>query len=231
MTDIDSQPNTAITLRQEQLKQELANLSKTVMAPTANKISTKGRTFTMPGGATNAGPLKAVILDFIQVNQYYAGAQWNPNQPTPPVCWAVGRTKEDLIASQAAPQRQSPSCETCPKDQFGSGNGKGKACKNQYRLIIVPPDATDETQPYTLYVSPSGMTKFSRYVNDLITHQMHPIEVISLISFDPNAAYPSLQFTFDPKTPKHGNLDVMMQLRARIQPMLLREPEVQTKAA
>lgn len=207
----------------DELRKELATIDDALMPVSSNKISTKGKVFSLPNGESNPGPVHAVVLDFIQFNNYYKGA-WNPNNPQLPVCWALGRNSKTLVPSPNAPHPQHTSCVGCPKDEWGSsGTGKGKACKNQYRLILATVDGGLEQQPMSLYVSPSGMKHWSNYVRDLKKdHELLPVQVITKIAFDPNAPYPTLTFSLDKP---HHEVETMWVLRNRAQEMLMREPD------
>ena len=208
---------------ERQLMEEAEAIKQTLSQPTANKISTRGKMFTLPDGTTNPGPMQCVILDWISFNSFYEGVYDQAN-PASPVCWAIDRVVENLKPSEACPKPQFEQCAGCPQDQYGSGQGKGKACKNTRRLIIAPVDATLETPLMTLEVSPSAIRVFDTYVR-LIQRTMStlPIRVITSIGFDPTKSYPSLTFS-DPAL--HDNLAVMMELRNKGQDLLTAEPEV-----
>jgi hypothetical protein len=217
--------NTALTAFQEQLKQELANLTKTIDPPSSNKISTRGKVFTLPDGKSSPGPLNCVVLDWISLNVYYPGV-FNPNQRTGPDCFAIGKVIEELRPSDNAPKKRSESdCASCPKGQWGTGfGGKGKACKNQRRLILVEPTFTERSQVMSLYVSPTGLKAWNEYVRRLATEQEAlPVQVVTAISFDANQTYPTLNFHF---VERHGQLDMAMRLRQLNQDLLHREPDV-----
>jgi hypothetical protein len=206
----------------DELKRELQSVTKTLMPVASNKISTKGKVFTLPSGTSSPGPLSCVVLDFAQFNSFYKGA-WNPNVPQMPVCWAIGKDKDTLKPSTAAPEPQFEACTGCPKDEWGSGAGKGKACKNQFRLVLVEPNFTSESQPMTLYVSPSGMKHWSNYVRELKTvYELLPVQVITKIAFDANAPYPTLTFSIDAP---HSKIEIAWALRQKAHEMLMREPD------
>ena len=210
----------AIAEYREVLRQELAVLHTRIAPPAGNRISLKGRVFTMPDGSVHAGPIAAVILDFRSHNQYWA-APYDPNHLEDPICWAVSRTYEDLAPSPDAPERQAERCNNCPKNVFGSApNGKARACRNSRRLAIVPPDATLDTEPMILSASPTAISAFESYVIGLAASEgKMPVEVVTLIAFKPDAEYPTLVFG-KPKPLTDKQLAVMMALRAKSQHML-----------
>jgi len=207
----------------DQMRKELSTLDSTLMPIASNKISTKGKVFSLPNGQSSPGPLLGVVLDYVQFNTFYKGA-WNPNSPQMPVCWAIGKDVKALTPSGEAPEPQHTSCAGCPKDAWGSsGTGKGKACKNQYRLILATVDGGPDQSPMSLYVSPSGMKHWSNYVREIKSvHEFLPVQVITKISFDPNAPYPTLTFALEKP---HAKIEEMWALKNRIHDMLMREPD------
>ena len=203
----------------EVLRQELAVLHTRVAPPAGNRISLKGRVFTMPDGSIHTGPIAAVILDWRSHNQYWA-VPYDPNRLEDPICWAVSRTYEDLAPSPDSPERQAERCNNCPRNIFGSApNRKAKACRNSRRLAIVPPDATLETAPMLLDASPTAISVFESYLLGLAADGKMPVEVITHIAFDPALDFPSLRFG-KPKPLTDKQLAVMMALRAKAQPAL-----------
>lgn len=222
--------NTNIVQFDEQLRRELANLKNTLPPPSGNKIKTKGKLFTLPSGQSHPGPMSVVVLDYTAYNEFYPGV-YNAKNPVKPVCVALNKVIDELTPSPESTVIQGAECDTCPKGQWGSAaTGKGKACKNQWKLLLTAEDFNLETEPLTLYVSPSGMKHWTKYVRDLgQIHQMLPVQVLTEISFDANEAYPTLLFKL---LKPHGKLEVAMALRLRGQELLMRVPEMEpVKAA
>lgn len=219
----------ALVAWEEELRKELAALADAVEPPSSNRISTKGKIFTLPDGASSGNPLNVVILDFVAYNSYYTQA-WNPNVRAKPACWAIGKIIDDLAPSDKVPKPQHADCKTCPKGQFGSapGGGKGKACKNIRRLLVVPANFTEKSEPMTLDVSPTGLKSWNRYVDRLRKEfAMVPLQVVTEVKFDPNQSYPSLQFDF---LESHARVELAMRLRNLYSDMLTREPDLSEAA-
>ena len=210
---------------QAQIAAELATLDNTVSPPSGHRISVKGKVFTLPTGEQSEGPLEAIILDWRSVNMYYTGI-YNPSDPKPPACFAIAKNKADLKPSPHCSDPQADSCdeEVCPFNKWGSapGGGKGKACKNTYRLAVVSADATEKTPVWTLEVSPTGVTGFDNFVTNLKSqYGMLPLQVVVAIAFDTTAAYPKLVFgEFKP----HNAIELAFTLREAAKPLLDREP-------
>lgn len=215
----------ALVAWQEQLKQELATVGETIEPPSSNRISTKGKVFTLPDGRSSANPLNLIVAEYVAHNTYYKSA-WNPNVRAKPACWAIGKNVNDMVPSDKVPTPQHTDCKTCPMGQFGSApnGGRGKACKNTRKLLVLPVGFDEKTEPMTLDVSPTGLKSWNKYV-DLLAKQyaMLPIQVVTEVKFDPNQSFPSLQFDF---VEQHANVELALRLRNFYSDLLYREPDL-----
>jgi hypothetical protein len=215
----------ALVAWEEQLRQELATIGGAIDPPSSNRISTKGKVFTLPDGTSSGNPMGVVILDFVAYNSYYTQA-WNPNVRAKPACWAIGKQIDEMKPSDAVPKPQHTDCKACPKGQFGTApnGGKGKACKNIRRLLVVPANFNDKTEPMTLDVSPTGLKAWNKYVDRLRKeYAMLPLQAVTEVKFDPNQSFPTLQFEF---LDRHANVESAMRLRNLYADMLTREPDL-----
>lgn len=224
----------ALVQYEEQLKRELAGLRDNVETPSSNRISTKGKLFTMPGGRSDPGPMLAIVLDFIALNQYWS-TPYNANTRVPADCQAINRVIKELSPDPAlSPKLQHANCKDCPRNQWNTGpNGKGKACKNERKLLLVAPDFNEKSEPMTLIVSPTGTKHWDKYLRDLASdHGVLPVQVITQIRFDPNQSYPTLLFDLpqDPAMQKHGKLALAMHMRGKYQEMLQKNDPAQEAA-
>ena len=209
---------------QEALKKELAGMKDRVEPPSGYMISTKGKVFNLPNGSSSDGPLTCVVLDWATANTYFEGI-YNPKDVKPPVCFAISAEPAKAAPSDKVPNKQAELCSDCPKNEWGSDpqGGKGKACKNTRRLLIVPIDATEKTPCWVISVSPTGLKYFDKYVNTLADMGTHPIEVATDISFEASDAFPSLRFEV---VDKHDALNVMWHLKGVGQEILHQEPKI-----
>lgn len=91
-----------------------------------------------------------IVLDMVRENTYYEG-KFDPDNPMPPVCYALGRESDEMFPhldmqkdlSYFKPQHvengQVLGCDGCPLNQWGSADqGRGKACQNRRRLTLIP---------------------------------------------------------------------------------------------
>jgi hypothetical protein len=213
---------TALVSLQERMKAELTNMRNTVMAPSGRNISTKGKVFTFPDQKTSQGPITAVILDHRNFNTYYTAA-YNPQNPIPPKCFSISKDLEMKPHADCG-DPQNETCAACTWNKWGSAaTGKGKACRNQVKLAIAAPDMTANDEPLIIKISPTGLKSWAALVNGLETIGLIPMQVLTEISFDPNAAYPTLVFKVG-KAIEEGQLETMWALREKAQAMLEQTP-------
>ena len=208
-----------------QLAAELATLDKTVAPPSGHRISLKGKTFTFPDGKTSPGPITAVVLDWRSINAYYKGA-YNPQKVEAPSCFAISKDRDNLKPSSNCGDPQSEQCEGCAWNEWGSapGGGRGKACKNQIRIAVIPPDAKSDTPPWTIDLAPSSTGAFTNMVNNVKgSLGMLPLQVQVSIDFDPNESYPKLTFA-DPDPLPDEMIGMMFEIRKGATALLDKEP-------
>lgn len=211
---------TSLVSIQEKMKAELAALKKSVAPPSGRNISTRGKVFTLPNGRTHQGPLHAVILDHRNYNRYYTAA-YNPQDPKPPACFALSKELTGLVPHETASGPQAESCAGCPMNKWGSApTGKGKACRNTVRLAVAPSDKSDD-EPMILSIPPTALKSWNALVNNLETMGMLPVQVVTEIAFDPQAAYPTLLFK---ATEAHEDLEYFWNVREKSQSLLDQPP-------
>lgn len=209
---------------QAALDKQRAQIQGAIIQPRGFHISTQGKMFTLPDGNAHPGPLRSIVLDFVNYNTFYPEA-YSRDKIVPPTCWALGREIAAMSPSENVPKPQHDGCARCPKNQFKSAaTGRGKACRNTVRLALVPADANVNSDILALHVNPKALTGWGKYVRRLETEMgALPIQVITSIDFNKNEVFPTLTFG-DPEP--NPNLEVCLQLAARAQDILFREPEL-----
>lgn len=210
--------STAILDLQKQMADELAQARQTVAAPSSNRVSLRGKKFTLPDGRQGE-TLDVVIVGHTTINQFYENS-YTQGEYVPPVCFAHGRIVDALVPSEASPKVQHASCADCPMNAFGS-RGKGKACKNGRRIAFVEPGSEGEGKVYTLDVPPSAISNYDGYINALAATGRVAIQAITQITFDANQSYPKPLFTAIGANEK---LAESLEDRAYADPMLDRDP-------
>ena len=214
-----------LTQLQTQLAAELAELDKKVAPPSGQRISLKGKVFSMPDGKTLPGPINAVILDWRSINAFYSSV-YSAQKIEAPSCFALAKNIPDLAPSPNCSNPQSKICEGCQLNEWGSapGGSRAKACKNTIRVAIVPPDAKDDTVPWTIDIAPTSTTAFNSMVYAIKDGiGMLPLQVQVTVGFDQSADYPRLTFT-NPEPLPEEMIEKMFGFRQASQSLLDKEP-------
>ena len=225
-TAVAKRSNTNVVSIQEQLKKQAADLNDRVAPARGISISIKNGEFRFPDGRKTKDPIDLVVVDFAAANMFYEG-KFDPNNMTPPACFAIGTNPLKLIPSENAPVAQSTDCAGCPMNEFGS-DGKGKACKNQRVLGVLPPDADEDTPMWKLSVPPTSTKNWDNFVRQVSSmFQMPPVSVIVEVSFDDKFDYPVLNFG---NARPNENLAVHFPRQEEARKLVLAEPDVSSYA-
>jgi hypothetical protein len=122
---------------------ELDDLTKSLAGSTALKrISIRGGVFRLMVNGEEIAKNENRSMQVVIVNgapkiarQYYAG-KYTPGESTAPDCWSNdGDTPDASIENP-----QSKTCETCPQNIKGSGQGDSRACRFQQKLAVLLAD-------------------------------------------------------------------------------------------
>jgi hypothetical protein len=173
------------------------------------RISIKGARFRIVEGKTETVldeiKLKTVIVGANPaVTKTYYGKAWDPNdEATGPDCYS----NDGKVPAADAEKPQSDGCALCPHNQWGSKispNGqKIKACADQKKLAVVAGEDPDGPV-YLLQVTPAALKELSQYQRELALRGIPPEVVFTTLSFDTDASFPKLKFSFggflDPAT-------------------------------
>lgn len=173
-------------------------------------ISTRGGEFTFRQ-TTLPEPLRVIIVDHCYENAFYEGA-FDPDDRTLPDCFAVGRDVDELKPGTAAPHKQHAVCEGCPQNDFGSADtGKGKACKNGMRLLVLAaaqlkPGVVADNDLAMLRLPPTSLKHFAGYTRQLNKVMEVPtlavVTELSLEKPEKNATYKIVKFKFGGPVPE-----------------------------
>jgi hypothetical protein len=206
---------------EDQVAQDLARLGATGGGDMI-RVS-QDKKFVLPDGSEIVGPLTVVILDFVYSNNYYIGA-FNRKDIQPPACFAISPNAADLAPSTNSPQKQAESCSGCQHDQWGSSpTGDGKACKNNVLLSVIPPDATEDTEPLRIRLSPTAIKAFNKYVASVARAGVPLHGVVTELSFAEDVQYATLRFNID--GPNEG-FALANSMRDGARHALMQEPDV-----
>jgi hypothetical protein len=189
---------------------ELAKLaSEAVTAETSSSgpafLSTKGGQLTYRGNPIAGNELNVVILASPVERTYYTD-RYDPTKPSGPACFAMAVSSQGLGPNSSSPQPQHSSCVGCPKDQWGSASngGKGKACSEKRRLLILTEDsiATAESvelaEVAALRTPVTSVKPFGDYLQKIAILSKRPLSTVATkikLVPDPKTQF-KLQFDF-----------------------------------
>jgi hypothetical protein len=207
----------------DQIKRDLEAVASQVETGTFEKIRMSGRGFTTPDGETGE-TLMCVIVDFASANNYYADA-FDADKPAPPTCFAVNKNPSLMVPDPASSDVQAESCTKCPKNQFESGVGKSKACKNTRLLAVMQEGAVEEGAIWLLSVPPSSIKYFDAYVSTTLKsrNNITPICALTEIYMDKANDFASPRFRLN-RILKDEEINNYYQRRAEAESILVRKP-------
>lgn len=114
-------------------------------------ISIRGGFLKVDDELVEDNELDIVVIAALHENQFYT-EKFNPDNPTVPVCYAYSDPEAEdpedgMKPHEEAEEPQHDNCHECPNNQFGSADtGRGKACKNVRRLMVVTADAIEDAE-------------------------------------------------------------------------------------
>jgi hypothetical protein len=165
------------------------------------RISIKGARFRIVEGDTET-VLESTNLDVVVVganprlSKTWYAKQWDKDaEPTGPDCFSLDGIGPD--PESEAPQNDL--CASCPQNAWGSkvtpSGQQIKACSDNKRLAVVAAD--DASGPvYLLSVTPAALKGLNQYQKELSVRGIPPEIVKTRVSFDTDASFPKLKFTF-----------------------------------
>lgn len=171
------------------------------------RFSVRGGMLSIDDQQVPNNQMGVVIADAALVNTYYTG-KYDPDDPQPPTCFAIGREDGKLAPHPSVVERgqaQSESCRGCPMNAFGTAEtGKGKACRNRVRLALIKAgeyDAQGRFAPYDdpehfdaspfalLEVPPTSVGAYATFVK----------QVASAMRLPPHGLFTKVRAAPDPK--------------------------------
>lgn len=165
------------------------------------RISIKGARFRIIDGDTetvlDSTTLEVVIVGANpRLSKTWYAKQWTPDsEPSAPECFSLDGIGPDPQSTKP----QNDLCASCPQNAWGSKvtpqGQQIKACADQKRLAVVAADDADGPI-YLLQVTPAALKGLNQYQKELSVRGIPPEIVKTKVSFDTDASYPKLKFTF-----------------------------------
>jgi hypothetical protein len=137
--------STEVISIEEQIKQQLALQSEKVAQLNAgvNLISFKGGQLIVNGQPVPNGEADVVVLAQQGERAYYED-EFDPSKPQVPTCYSF----DGLAPHPEAQDPQHENCEHCPQNKWRTARrGKGKACRESTRVMLVPANVPFKAAP------------------------------------------------------------------------------------
>jgi hypothetical protein len=218
----------AVVNYEEELK-KLAIATAEAEKPGGNWVSFKGGVLTIGGTPMKNNKVEMIVLHSVFENQLYKD-RYDPNNPQPPICYALAEKDDDLKPHPEAVSPQATSCSECPNNQWGSdpAGGKGKACKNVRRLAIISatdaktPEAVNKAEVAIAKLPVTSVKNWATYANQ-VANALHlpPLAVVSEMSVEPDAKTQfQVQFRLVDKVNGEGVLPALLKKRGDVHDMV-----------
>jgi hypothetical protein len=230
-TEIAKQSNTAVGTPGS-WKERLKGYAKQSVAIAdeagggGNFLSFKAGQITYKGAAVVGNKLDVIILEAVLEYADYVG-DFDSDNPQPPICYAFGRTEEEMKPHPKAPQPQHDKCIGCPQNEFGSAEkGRGKHCKNIMRLAVIPgtpldADTIKKSDASYIRIPVMSVGNYTSYAKKLSAlHDLPPFAVVTQLGTVPDA---KSQFRVTFEDVKHIEDEALME-------MLMAQHEAQCEA-
>lgn len=116
--------------------------------PNLSKISLKSGVITYGGHPVKDNRLPCIIMAASYKNALYKG-RYDPNNIVNPNCFSLSEFDDDMVPDAVVTRPEAESCTGCPMREWGSdpGGGRGKACKETRRLIVLPASVLEDEDP------------------------------------------------------------------------------------
>lgn len=180
-------------------KDQMANEAKALarsFRPTTTQLSTKSGILSYMGQPIKDNKLDVIILATIHENNFFEG-KFDPRNPRNPVCFSFGKPEPDGSKPPMvppievkSPERQADRCDNCDWSKWASDtesvSGKGKRCKELYKLGLIPVSAESDEMAI-LRIPVTSRKNYEVYVNTLSASTARPPwGVITTVSVVPH---------------------------------------------
>lgn len=173
-TDVVSYEDQLAAMALENVKAEQSTMGATF-------LSTKGGQLAYRGEVLAGNKLQCVILA-APIERLYYDTRYDPTKIVPPTCFAIASVATGIKPIATIENPQHTSCDGCPKNEWGSATngGKGKACRETRRLLVVPidavgtADAVDAAEVASFRPPVTSIKAYTTYVQTIATTMKRP---------------------------------------------------------
>jgi len=163
--------------------------------PSVSNISLKAGIVSYDGEPVKGNKMEVVIVSSSHLNTFYPNA-YDPDNVEQPACFAVSTSGKEMAPHPNVVNPVHPTCEGCPKAEWGSAGGKsrGKACKEVRRLVLIPesalesPEDVEKAELAMVKLPVTSVSAWSNLVNTLAaTLKLPPYAVVTELTTQPDA--------------------------------------------
>jgi len=158
-------------------------------------LSTKSGVLTYRGNPVANNALDCVILAG-PIERLYYDSRYDPTKTVGPKCFAIATAATGMAPSDASEGKQHTTCEGCPQNEWGSSanGGKGKACRETRRLLILPADsiasasAVEAAEVVALRPPVTSIRNYTTYIQTIAATLRRPtLGVVTTLAVVPDA--------------------------------------------
>lgn len=177
----------------EQLRQDAQEEAERTPAGSGNRITLKRNGQFSFQGADMGDSIDVVIVDHVVAKQYF-DSDYDEDNPVPPACFALKPSEKNIAPHDDAPDPQAEVCSDCWANEWASGRGRGKACKDKNRLALLHVDDLHGDLAL-LEVPVTSGSAFNQYIKGLTAAADLPCyAVVTRMTMDDHADYQMLDF-------------------------------------
>lgn len=221
-----AKPQTAVVDYMAELNKLTVQVQETEK-PSGMWVSFKGGVLSIGGNAMKGNKAKVVVIHSVFENQLYKD-RFDPNNPQPPVCYAIAEDDDDLKPHADVKNPVSPEgCSICPNNAWGSDplGGKGKACKNVRRLALVSADdleTLDKAEVAIAKLPVTSVKNWSTYASQVANVlKLPPLAVITEMSVEPDPKTQfQVNFTLIDKITEGAIIQALLNKRKDVTPLM-----------
>ena len=216
------------------------------------RISFKGGKFTLQDSLLGNAGLEfwGIVLNFSFLKTFYT-RKYKEGEALLPDCFAVSLDADQKLwaphANAYAPQAMN--CDACEHNKWGTaddGDGKGKACRDQRRLVVLAADSfksgalgLEDATLGVMELPPTSIKNWKKYYNDMrVAYGVDSFAYVTKFTLDENVDYPVVKYSLHKFV---DSREMLLALKAKVTKealeMALRpypkedEPRPETKAS
>lgn len=195
--------NLPVQFDEELARQAQAYRAAEAASATGNFISVRGGVMQWRGAPIADNKFDCLILASVFENDYYKEG-FDPDNPTPPACYAFDLRQDGLKPHAEAEDPQGDAnhlCAACWANGFGTGTdargqpSRGKACQNRRRLAIIPGGDLTEAG-----VKAAELAYFRVPVMSVSGYSNHVMQIADIFKLPPFGVVTELSVVPDPKS-------------------------------